>query len=163
MKRDENKTLCWIMIWGWMTWKRSLAFNNDDGKNCTKKTINKSIYKKLYNLFTKKKTKKKLVFLPACRPSSHSIHVLFPEIEIKRQLRENFLLTRTAFWHSKLQTIIYTDLSLSTHINRLACLSLSLWALHSSSSFSPLSSASFFTLFHSALLKISDTSLNNLS
>ena len=41
MKRDENETLCWIMIWGWMTWKRSLAFNNDDGK-------------KLYNLFTKK-------------------------------------------------------------------------------------------------------------
>ena len=30
----ENETLCWIMIWGWMTWKRSLAFNNDDGKNC---------------------------------------------------------------------------------------------------------------------------------
>ena len=46
MRWDENKTLCWIMIWGWMTWKRSLAFNNDDGKNCTKKTINKSIYKK---------------------------------------------------------------------------------------------------------------------
>ena len=37
MKRDENETLCWIMRWGWMTWKRSLAFNNDDGKNCTKK------------------------------------------------------------------------------------------------------------------------------
>ena len=32
MKRDENKTLCWIMIWGWMTWKQSLGFNNDDGK-----------------------------------------------------------------------------------------------------------------------------------
>ena len=46
MKQDENETLCWIMIWGWMTWKQSLAFNNDDGKNCTKKTINKSIYKK---------------------------------------------------------------------------------------------------------------------
>ena len=42
MKGDENETLCWIMRWGWMTWKWSLAFNNDDGK-------------KLYNLFTKKK------------------------------------------------------------------------------------------------------------
>ena len=41
MKWDENGTLCWIMRWGWMTWKRSLAFNNDDGK-------------KLCNLFTKK-------------------------------------------------------------------------------------------------------------
>ena len=29
----------------WMTWKRSLAFNNDDGKTLYKKT-NKSIYKK---------------------------------------------------------------------------------------------------------------------
>ena len=37
MKWDENETLCWIMRWGWMTWKWSLAFNNDDGK-------------KLYNL-----------------------------------------------------------------------------------------------------------------
>ena len=41
MKWDENKTLCWIMRWGWMTWKQNLAFSNDDGK-------------KLYNLFTKK-------------------------------------------------------------------------------------------------------------
>ena len=107
MKWDENETLCWIMWWRWMTWKWSLAFNNDDGK-------------KLYNLFTKKT--KKLVFFPACHPSSNSIHVLFPEIEIKRQLRENFLLTRTAFWDSELQTIIYTDLSLSARINCLACL-----------------------------------------
>ena len=37
MKWDENETLCWIMRWGWMTWKRSLTFNNDDDK-------------KLYNL-----------------------------------------------------------------------------------------------------------------
>ena len=43
MKRDENETLCWIRIWGWMTWKWSLAFNNDDGKNCTKKN-NQQIY-----------------------------------------------------------------------------------------------------------------------
>ena len=43
MKRDENETLCWIMRWGWMTWKRSLAFNNEDGKNCTKKN-NQQIY-----------------------------------------------------------------------------------------------------------------------
>ena len=68
MKRDENETLCWIMIWGWMTWKRSLAFNNDDGKNCTKKTINKSIYKKLYNLFTKKNLKIKTSVLPSLPP-----------------------------------------------------------------------------------------------
>ena len=51
MKWDENKTLCWIMIWGWMTWKRSLAFNSDDGK-------------KLYNLFTKKIKKIKTNHLP---------------------------------------------------------------------------------------------------
>ena len=69
MKWDENETLCWIMIWGWMTWKRSLAFNNDDGKNCTKKTINKSIYKKLYNLFTKKNKKIKTSLPPSLLPS----------------------------------------------------------------------------------------------
>ena len=43
MKRDENKTLCWIMRWGWMTWKQSLAFNNDDGKTLYKKN-NQQIY-----------------------------------------------------------------------------------------------------------------------
>ena len=74
MKRDENETLCWIMIWGWMTWKRSLAFNNDDGKNCTKKkTINKSIYKKLYNLFTKKNKKIK-TSLPLSLPPFVSLY-----------------------------------------------------------------------------------------
>ena len=56
MKRDENETLCRIMIWGWMTWKWSLAFNNDGGKNCTKKEQSTNLFtKKLYNLFTKKK------------------------------------------------------------------------------------------------------------
>ena len=44
MKRDENETLCWILRWGWMTWKWSLAFNNDDGKKLYK--AKKSIYKK---------------------------------------------------------------------------------------------------------------------
>ena len=53
-----------------------------------------------------------------------------------------------------MQTIIYTDPSLSTRINHLACLSLSLRALRSSSSFSLLPSASFFAFFLSALLKI---------
>ena len=38
-----------IMRWGWMTWKWSLAFNNDDGKNCTKQTKKLSIYKKNKN------------------------------------------------------------------------------------------------------------------
>ena len=78
MKWDENETLCWIMRWGWMTWKQSLAFNNDDGKTLYKKN-NKQIY-----LQKKIKT---LIKTPS------SIHVLFPEIEIKRQLRENFSTT----------------------------------------------------------------------
>ena len=87
MKRDENKTLCWIMRWGWMTWKRSLAFNNDDGKTLYKKN-NKQIY-----LQKKIKKIKTSIFFPSCRPPSSSIHVPFPEIEIKRQLRENFSTT----------------------------------------------------------------------
>ena len=55
MKRDENETLCWITIWGWMTWKQSLAFNNDDGKNCTKKN-NQQIYlqKNVQSIYKKK-------------------------------------------------------------------------------------------------------------
>ena len=86
MKWDENKTLCWIMRWGWMTWKRSLAFNNDDGKRLYKK--NKT------NLFTKKNKKiKTSIFFPSCHPPSSSIHVPFSEIEIKRQFRENFSTT----------------------------------------------------------------------
>ena len=46
MKRDENETLCWIMRWGWMTWKRSLTFNNDDGK---------TLYKKKQQIYLQKK------------------------------------------------------------------------------------------------------------
>ena len=47
MKQDENETLCWIIRWGWMTWKQSLAFNNDDDK----KLYNLKIYlhKKIKN------------------------------------------------------------------------------------------------------------------
>ena len=47
MKWDDNETLCWIMRWGWMTWKQSLAFNNDDDK----KLFNLKIYvqKKINN------------------------------------------------------------------------------------------------------------------
>ena len=85
MKRDENETLCWIMRWGWMTWKWSLAFNNDDGKTLQKKP-NKTIYKKNRKIKTS-------FYFPSHRPPSRSIHVLFPEIEIKRQLRENFSTT----------------------------------------------------------------------
>ena len=55
-------------------------------KDCTKK--NKT------NLFTKKNKKiKTSIFFPSCRPPSSSIRVPFPEIEIKRQLRENFSTT----------------------------------------------------------------------
>ena len=61
--------------------------------------------------------------------------------------------------HSELQTIIYTDLSLSALINLLACLSLSLCALHSSSSFSVASSCSLSSHFRSKLLKIQVTLL----
>ena len=49
MKRNENKTLHWIMRWGWMRWKQNLAFNNDDGlKNYTENYLQKTIYKKLF-------------------------------------------------------------------------------------------------------------------
>ena len=56
-------------------------------KHCTKKTKNKSIYKK------KNKKIKTSIFFPSHHPPSSSIHVPFPEIEIKRQLRENFSTT----------------------------------------------------------------------
>ena len=65
--------------------------------------------------------------------------------------------------HSELETIIYTDLSLSAFINLLACLSLSLCDLCSSSSFSLASSCSLSSWFHSKLLKIQVNLLNNLS
>ena len=56
MKRDENETLCWIMRWGSMTWKRSLAFDNDDGKRLKKKQQS--------NLFTKKNKNFNLLPIP---------------------------------------------------------------------------------------------------
>ena len=43
MKWEENEILCWVMKWGWVTWKWSLICNNDDNR----KTVQK--------LFTKKK------------------------------------------------------------------------------------------------------------
>ena len=64
--------------------------------------------------------------------------------------------------HSELQTIIYTDLSLSALINLLTCLSLSLHSL-CSSSFYLASSCSLSTHFCFKLLKIQVTLLNNLS
>ena len=65
--------------------------------------------------------------------------------------------------HSKLQTIYCTDLSLSTLLTRLSCLSLSLSALHSYSAFSLASSFSLSYCFHSKLLKIQVSLLNNIS
>ena len=65
--------------------------------------------------------------------------------------------------HSELQTIIYTDLSLTALLTCLSCLSLSLSALCSSSSFSLASSFSLSSHFCSKLLKIQVTLLNNLS
>ena len=77
-ERDENETLCWIMIWGWMTWKWSIAFNNDDGKNCTKK-------KQSRNLFTKKNKKiKTSIFFPSHLSPLDLVHVTFPEMKIKK-------------------------------------------------------------------------------
>ena len=157
MKRGENETLCWIMRWGWITWKQSLAFNNDNGK-------------KLYNLFTKKIKKIKtshLLYPTATLPASVSpCPCDFLWNGNQKKIMGNFSITNqerilrfvdrfNMHWlHSKLQTIIYTDLSLSAPINCLACLSLSLCALCSSSSFSLASSSSFSTLLRSALLKI---------
>ena len=88
MKWDENETLCWIMRWGWMTWKQSLAFNNDDGKTLYKK-------KQSTNLFTKKI--KTSIFFPSYLSSSDLVHVTFPEMKIKK-IRAIFqLLTWTTF------------------------------------------------------------------
>ena len=98
-------------------------------------------------------------------------------MEIKRKLRAIFqLLTRSAFWnllsdlthnmhwlHSELQTIFCTDLSLSALLTCLSCLSLSLSALRSSSTFSLASSYSLSSRLCSKLLKIQVTLLNNIS
>ena len=65
-----------------MTWKWSLAFNNDDGKTLCKK-----------NYYKKNKRIKTSFIFPSHSPPSSSIHVPFPEIEIKRQLREKFSTT----------------------------------------------------------------------
>ena len=56
MKWDENETLHWIMRWGWMGWKRNLAFNNDDGK-------------KLYINYLHKKINKKFNYYPPSHPA----------------------------------------------------------------------------------------------
>ena len=65
--------------------------------------------------------------------------------------------------HSKLQTIIYTDLSLAALSTCLSCLSLSLPSLFSFSAFNLSSSSSFSLLFRSTLLKNQVTLLNKLS
>ena len=64
--------------------------------------------------------------------------------------------------HSKLQTIIYTDLSLAALSTCLSCLCLSLPSLFSTSAFNLSSSSSFSFFFHSSLLKIQITLLNKL-
>ena len=74
MKWDENETLCWIMIWGWMTWKRSLAFNNDDGKNCTKKKQSTNLFTKNCTIYLQKKNKKIKTSLPPSLPPSISLY-----------------------------------------------------------------------------------------
>ena len=75
MKRDENETLCWIMIWGWMTRKWSLAFNNDDGKNCTERKNNQQIYlQKTVQSIYKKKNKKIKTSLPPSLPPFVSLY-----------------------------------------------------------------------------------------
>ena len=164
MKRDGKETLCWIMRWGWMKWKRSLAFNNDDDK-------------KLYNLkiYLHKKINKKITNLPTQPAVFLVCPCNIPWNGNQKQIKGNFSISNQVFWNllltdfnmqwldSELQTIIYTDLSLSARINLLAGLSLSLHALCSSCSFCLASSCSFSCSFHSKLLKIQVTLLNNLS
>ena len=61
-----------------MKWKWNLAFNNDDGK----KTIQKTIYKKLFTkiIYIKKKINKNFNCYP---PSAFSGSMSLSEIEIK--------------------------------------------------------------------------------
>ena len=61
-----------------MTWKQSLAFNNDDGKTLyKKKTTIKPIYKKNKKIKTS-------IFFPSHLSSLDLVHVTFPEMEIKK-------------------------------------------------------------------------------
>ena len=124
-------------------------------KHCTKQT----------NLFTKKNKKIK-TSLPIPPPFFQLCPCTVPLNRNQKTIKGNFSTTdqecilkfvdrfNMHLLHSELQTTIYTDLSLSALINHLACFSLSLHALHSSSSFSLASSSSFSTLLRSALLKI---------
>ena len=42
----RTKPLCWKMRWGWMTWKWSLAFINDEGlKKAVQKLFTKNYIK----------------------------------------------------------------------------------------------------------------------
>ena len=61
-----------------MTWKRSLAFNNDDGKTLYKKNNQQSY------LHKKKLKIKTSIFFPSRLSSSDLVHVTFPEMKIKK-------------------------------------------------------------------------------
>ena len=65
-----------------MTLERSHACNNYDGK----KTVQTN------NIFTKKKINKSLVIQPHLLPP-YCVHILLPEMEIKRKLRAIIQLT----------------------------------------------------------------------
>ena len=71
-----------------------------------KKTVQKTIYKKLFT-----KTKKKIfLFIPPHLPPPHFVQILLPEMEIKKKLRTIIqLLTRSTFWN------LLTDLSHNMH------------------------------------------------
>ena len=82
MKWDENETLCWIMRWGWMTWKWSLAFNNDDGKTLQKN--NKQIYLQKKNKKIKTSLLMMMISIPTPSVFIDLVHITFPEMEIKK-------------------------------------------------------------------------------
>ena len=110
MKWDENKTLCLIMRWGWMKWKQSLAFNNDDGKTLYKK-------KQQTNLFTKKNKKiKTSIFFPSHCPPSRLYPCTVPWNRNQKTIKGKFFnyWPGPPFWDSELQTIINT-LSIRPH------------------------------------------------